>query len=66
MSTPATRYTMQYLYDEMKDVLKYLNVRFSDMHNVTVSIEGTCMVFRHWGKTVSVDMEPKDESPGGV
>lgn len=55
MSAP----TMEDLYGEMKDALKYLGVRFGDMHTVKARIEDNKLVLSHWGKTISIDINER-------
>lgn len=54
-----TPVTMEDLYGEMKDALKYLGVRFHDMHNVKVKIEDNKLVFSHWGKSIAIDINER-------
>ncbi len=48
---------MQELYDEMKEVLKFFDLRFSQMNQVEFSIDGSNLVFKHKRMSVHIDTE---------
>jgi len=53
--------TMEELYQAMKDSLKYLNLRFSDMHEVDVCLNDGFLVFSHENRQTSIEIvESKD------
>lgn len=51
--------TMEDLYLEMKDSLKFFGLRFGDMQSVQVKVKDDSIVFSCGGRTISIDM--KDE-----
>lgn len=44
------------LYEEMKDAMRYLGVRFHDRHLVKVKIEDNKLVFSHYSKSIAIDI----------
>lgn len=52
--------TMQDLYDRMKDALKFFGLRFSEMHEVRVSVKGDRVCFDHEGQQITFEL-PRGE-----
>ena len=46
--------TMCDIYEEMKAVLKFFDLRFSEMHEVAFVIKDGAVIFSHGGRTISV------------
>jgi len=44
------------LYEEMKEILIYFNLRFSDKHLVKVYIENDNLIFSYRGKQLHLDV----------
>jgi len=45
---------MSELYQEMKDALDYLGLRFHQMDQVEVTLRGHCIVFSYGGRSVTL------------
>jgi hypothetical protein len=48
--------TLDDLYEEMQEAMRYLGVRWGDKHLVKTRIENNQLVLSHWGKTISIDI----------
>ena len=53
------------LYEEMKEALSYLGLRFHDRHLVKVTIVDNKLVFTHRGKSISFDINNFDKDNHG-
>ena len=42
------------LYEEMRDALRYLGVKWGDKHLVKASIVEGVLTLSHWGRSVSI------------
>lgn len=46
--------SMDELYLEMKEALRYFNLRFSEMGQVEITIAGNCIFFKYNGRAISI------------
>jgi len=49
------------LYQEMKNALNFFGLSFHQKEEMNVSVEGTCVVFRHEHVSIRIETEAKGE-----